>query len=89
MYAQVTGGTSEQYIAQLLPLTLAEGVERVACQHGVDGRVVKRGYLVTALAVALTTHQARQLAWSGVGEDVAVGHMHSSFVGLDDDACHH
>ena len=48
MDAQISGGTSQQNIAQLLALTLLECMKRVALQQIVDGGIVETAHFIVA-----------------------------------------
>ena len=88
--AQISGGTGEQHIAQVEAFTFAEGIERVELQQIVDsGIVVVRHLVGTGAFGGRAGDQSGQLAGSGIGKDIAVGHMHAGLVGLDDDTGDH
>ena len=52
----------------------------------VDGCIVKVSHLVGTRFRTLSRNETRQLAWRGIGKDIAVSHMHASLVGLDNDS---
>ena len=77
MDAQISGGTSQQNIAQLLALTLLECMKRVALQQIVDGCIVEAADLIVACLSTVssgstTIDEIRQQLWSRVGKDIAI-----------------
>ena len=89
MDAEIACCTCQQDVSQLLTLPALEGVDGVPLQQVVDGCVVKACYLIEALLCRVARKEARQQAWRRVGEDVAVCHVQSRLVALDDDTRYH
>ena len=90
MNAKVTRGTGEQYIAQRLAFAFAEAVQCVIAQQVVNTGIVEFGYIVIVCGDdRIARNECGKLSRGGVGEDIAVSHVHSRFVGFDDDTRHH
>ena len=91
MDAQITRGSCDEDIAQLLWFATQECLHVILLQEGIDAGVVVVDNLVIGIGVRVlfARHELCQQTWGGMGEYIAVSHVVASLVSFDYYLCYH